>query len=54
MRTGNKSTNNVTGEKYQKAFHDNEMLDVKKELFHMQQKILQLIKSWELMVENIQ
>lgn len=30
MRTGNKSTNNITGEKYQQVFHDKEMVEEKR------------------------
>jgi UDP:flavonoid glycosyltransferase YjiC (YdhE family) len=34
MRTGNKSTNNITGEKYQQAFNDKEMLNEKRIISH--------------------
>ena len=34
MRTGNKSTNDVTGEKYDKVFHDNEMKHEKRIISH--------------------
>ena len=34
IRTGNKSTNNITGEKYQQAFNDNEMLNEKRIISH--------------------
>ena len=37
MRTGNKSTNDGTGERYEEVFHQNEMSKMKKELFHMQE-----------------
>ena len=34
MRTGNKSTNNITGEKYQQSFNDKEMLHEKRIISH--------------------
>jgi hypothetical protein len=34
MRTGNKSTNNITGEKYQQTFNDKEMLNEKRIISH--------------------
>jgi len=34
MRTGNKSTNNITGEKYQQAFNDTEMINEKRIISH--------------------
>ena len=34
IRTGNKSTNNITGEKYQQAFNDEEMLNEKRIISH--------------------
>ena len=34
MRTGNKSTNDVTGKKYEKVFHDNEMKHEKRIISH--------------------
>ncbi len=34
MRTGNKSTNNVTGEKYQQVFNDSEMIEEKRIISH--------------------
>ncbi len=34
MRTGNKSTNKITGEKYQEAFNDKEMLNEKRIISH--------------------
>lgn len=34
MRTGNKSTNNVTGEKYQQVFNDSEMVKEKRIISH--------------------
>ena len=34
MRTGNKSTNNITGEKYQQAFNDIEMINEKRIISH--------------------
>jgi len=34
MRTGNKSTNDVTGEKYEKIFHDNEVKHEKRIISH--------------------
>jgi len=34
MRTGNKSTNDITGEKYEKVFHDNEVKHEKRIISH--------------------
>jgi len=34
MRTGNKSTNNITGEKYQQVFNDTEMINEKRIISH--------------------
>ena len=41
MRTGNKSTNDGTGQRYEEVFHKDEMKNEKR-IFHMQEMILNI------------